>query len=37
MIHDIITSLLALPRSILAFLAVSERFSHGKGRHREQR
>jgi len=37
MIHDIITSLLALPGSILALLAVVERFSHGKGRHRKQR
>lgn len=40
MIHDIITSLLALPAlpaSILALIALAERLSCGKGRHRKQR
>ena len=34
MIHDIITS---LPASILALIALAERLSCGKGRHRKQR
>ena len=37
MIRDIITSLLALPASILALIALTERLSCGKGRHRKQR
>ena len=37
MIHDIITSLLALPASILALIALAERLSCGMGRHRKQR
>ena len=37
MIHVTITSLLALPASILALIALAERLSGGKGRHRKQR
>jgi hypothetical protein len=37
MISYIITTLVALPTSILALVSLIDRFSRGKGRHRKKR